>query len=213
LFSHINTIILDLDGTLYVNEDLAREIKSSATRYISSLRGIDESDACQLIKDAKNRITAATGRDSTLTAACLELGGDMRQLHEHFAAEIRPESFLSRDNGLANLLNKLVNRVDLYIYTNNNRILCDRIIKSLGISACFRGAFTIEDYWRPKPDTDVLEKIFARIGRKPAECLFIGDRYDVDLRLPASMGSEVFLVRNVQELESILQKSIEDVIL
>jgi aspartate ammonia-lyase len=206
LFSEINTIILDLDGTLYVNNDLAREIRVSASRYIASLRGIDESDASLLIEDAKKRISAARGLESTLTAACIDLGGDMRQLHEHFAAEIKPELFLSRDDGLASLLDSLTNSFDLYIYTNNNRFLCDRIMKSLGISDCFRGTFTIEDYWRPKPDITVLEKILLRIGRTPTECLFIGDRYDVDLRLPASMGSEVFLVSNVWELVSLLRK-------
>ena len=210
MFADINTIVLDLDGTLYVNKDLAREIRDSAGRYIASLRGIGEADAWLLIEDTKKRISDKIGRESTLTAACVELGGDMRHLHEHFAAEIRPELYLARDDDLAKLLEKLAKSFDLYIYTNNNHSLCDRIMKTLGISGSFRGAFTIEDYWRPKPDLTVLEKIFLRIGRKPAECLFVGDRYDVDLRLPASLGSEVFLVGNVQELLSLLHKTMED---
>jgi putative hydrolase of the HAD superfamily len=212
LFSDINTIILDLDGTLYVNDDLAWEIRVSARRYIALLRGIDEGEARFLIEDAKKRISAASGLDSTMTAACVELGGNIRHLHEHFAAEIKPELFLSRDEVLASVLDRLTKSFDLYIYTNNNRFLCDRIMESLGISAYFRGTFTIEDYWRPKPDITVLEKIFVRIGRKPTECLFIGDRYDVDLRFPASLGSKVFLVRNAGELISFLRKTMEDII-
>jgi putative hydrolase of the HAD superfamily len=38
------------------------------------------------------------------------------------------------------------------------------------------------------------------MGRMPGECMFIGDRYDVDLRLPAAMGSTVFLSTSVEEL-------------
>ena len=40
----------------------------------------------------------------------------------------------------------------------------------------------------------------AAIGRLPQECLFVGDRYDIDLRLPAEMGCAVFLVSNTEEL-------------
>ena len=52
----------------------------------------------------------------------------------------------------------------------------------------------------PKPDRGALADIFGRIGRKPEECLFVGDRYDVDLRLPADMGCAVFLVSTTEEL-------------
>ena len=70
----------------------------------------------------------------------------------------------------------------------------------LGVAGLFRRVFTIEDTWRPKPDRTGLEDIFRGIGRKPAECLFIGDRYDIDLRLPAALGCAVFLVSTTEEL-------------
>ncbi len=205
MFAGVKAIIFDLDGTLYVNAGLAQEIKASSTRYIASLSGVDDADARFLIEDTQERLSAVSGRETTLSAACMELGGDIRQLHNHFAAEIKPELFLERNEGLVKILGRLANGFDLYLYTNNNRFLCGRIMKSLGISEFFRAVFTIEDCWRPKPDVCTLEKIFADIGRLPAECLFIGDRYDVDLRLPATFGSPVFLVRNVQELMSLLQ--------
>ena len=135
-----------------------------------------------------------------MSMACLELGGDMRELHRRFAEEIRPELFLSVSVQVAELLKILGEKFELYIYTNNNRALSAAIMGLLGVAGLFRQEFSIEDTWRPKPDRKGLEGIFRRIGRKPDECLFVGDRYDIDLRLPAEMGCAVFLVSATEDL-------------
>jgi putative hydrolase of the HAD superfamily len=206
----INTIVFDLDGTLYVSDDLACTIRHCASRYIASLKGIDSSDALLLVKNTQKRISALSGQETTLSVACMELGGDMKQLHRLFVEEIKPELFLVKDNSLAKLLKRLEHRFELYVYTNNNRPLAEKIMKSLGILGLFQEVFTIEDFWRPKPDVSALETVFARIGREPSECLFVGDRYDIDLRLPAKMGSAVFLTKNVQELMVLLKTMLEE---
>ncbi len=206
MFADAKAIVFDLDGTLYINETLAREIRVSACRYVASLKNIDVTAARCLLDAAQKRLSAASGMESTLSAACTEVGGDIRGLHDHFSAEIRPELFLERNDGLVRVLRRLAGIIDLYIYTNNNRFLCGRITECLGISGFFRQIFTIEDSWRPKPDMSTLEQVIARIGRPPAECVFVGDRYDIDLRLPAALGCPVFLVGNVKELVTLLQE-------
>jgi putative hydrolase of the HAD superfamily len=130
----------------------------------------------------------------------MALGGDIRELHRRFADEINPEPFLSPDERVVKLLKSLGSRFDLSIYTNNNRPLSARIMMLIGVAGLFRQVSTIEDSWRPKPDSKALEKVYRAIGRKPGECLFIGDRYDIDLRLPAEKGSAVFLATSVEEL-------------
>jgi putative hydrolase of the HAD superfamily len=76
-------------------------------------------------------------------------------------------------------------------------------MNSLGIAGLFRQVFTIEDFWIAKPDSGTLAAILGRIGRLPQECLFVGDRYDIDLRLPAEMGCAIFLVNSTEELFSL----------
>jgi putative hydrolase of the HAD superfamily len=205
LLTEIKTLVFDLDGTLYVCDDLAREIKICASNFIASLKGLETDDAWLLIENTKKRLSALSGLEATLSEACLELGGDLKNLHHLFAEQINPEIFLKKDAGLVNLLQKLEDHFELYIYTNNNRILTDKILNSLGVSALFQKVFTIESFWTPKPDASALENIFTLIDRMPAECLFVGDRYDVDLRMPANMGSAVFLSKNVQELMLLLK--------
>jgi len=196
----IKALLFDLDGTLYVNNDLGRETDLSACRYLAGIKGITVEAAGSIIMETRQRLSAASGLTATLSQACLELGLDLADLHRHFAAEVQPERYLTMDERVVELLKALGNRFDLHLYTNNNRVLADRTMELLGVAGFFRQIFSIEYTWRPKPDQATLEMILRVIGREPAECLFIGDRYDVDLRLPAATGAAVFLVNSVQEL-------------
>lgn len=201
--SGIGALVFDLDGTLYVSDEVGRQIDASAMRHVAAVRGISPEEAKVLVRETREKIGARTGRTASLSHACLELGIDLRELHRHFAAEIVPEPYLRRDERVVELLQRLGGRYELYIYTNNNRRLASRIMGALGIAGCFRRVFTIEDSWRPKPDREVLEGIFQEIGQEPSRCLFVGDRYDVDLWLPFDLGCRVFNTRTVDELLTI----------
>ena len=210
MLNDLRTIIFDLDGTLYVSNDLGREINLAASRYIAELKGLDLVGAAALIRATKKMLTAASGIDTPLTMACIELGGDIRELHRRFETEIDPKLYLKRDERVVELLRVLAESFELCIYTNNNLSLATRIMKIIGVGGLFNHVFTIEDSWRPKPDRATLERVLQAIGRRPVECLFVGDRYDIDLRLPAAMGSAVFLAKNVEELLNLIKFTSEE---
>lgn len=201
--NEMKALVFDLDGTLYVNNDLGMKISSVAGRYLADMKGVTQDEADALIRQTKESLSRSSGCDSTLSHAIMALGGDLRALHNRFAEEIRPRNFLACDRRVVDLLQNLGENFELYLYTNNNRRLSTAIMDLIGVSGLFRRVFTIEDFWRPKPDRDSLETILNVIDRKPGECLFIGDRYDIDLRLPATMGCAVFLVNSVVELLSL----------
>jgi putative hydrolase of the HAD superfamily len=116
------------------------------------------------------------------------------------AEEIDPDRFLTRDDRVIDLLERLKTRHDLLLYTNNNRTLTARILAILGFEGLFREIVTIEDGWCAKPAPSVLDEVMDLAGVPPAQCLFVGDRYDIDLRLPAERGCPVLLVTTVEEL-------------
>lgn len=198
--SKLAAIIFDLDGTLYTSSPLASEIHRVACSALAVQMGVSGEEAGKRLATAKEGIIAATGREATLSAACLELGCDIRELHRYLAVEIIPEPYLSRDNRVVEMLRRLSGKYSLYIYTNNNRSLATRIMAALGIDGCIRKTFSIDDNWRAKPDRTGVEAIFNEIKVVPEHALFVGDRYDVDLRIPAELGSSVFFTRSVEEL-------------
>jgi len=198
--THIRAIVFDLDGTLYVSPEFAVTIQDQAAVYMGRIRGISVAEARLLMAATRSRLAEESGTVQTLSAVCTELGGSVRDLHAFFEERLRPEAYLVRDERVIALLSRLRERFSLYIYTNNNRALTTRIVDYLGLDGLFERIFAIDDAWRAKPDEGMLEQILTATGRVPAEVLFVGDRYDVDLRLPEQKGCPVFLSQNVEQL-------------
>ena len=193
----LRAIIFDLDGTLYQNDRLGEEVNQSACRYVAELKGITPAEADLVLQQVRS---CPEGGAGTLSQAVVYLGGNLQELHRRFNDGVHPEAVLRPDPRVRELLGKLAQRFGLYLYTNNNRALSGRIMTRLGLEGLFARVFTIEDSWRPKPDRGVLQGILDAIGCQPGETLFVGDRYQVDLELPASMGCAVLETRSVEEL-------------
>jgi len=68
------------------------------------------------------------------------------------------------------------------------------------LSALFERVITIDETWRPKPDQSLLDDVLAALALPPENVLFVGDRYDIDLRLPEQAGCPVLLTRSVEDL-------------
>lgn len=196
----LRALVFDLDATLYEDPRLGEAVNVEAHAYIAEMCGIDQQMAVELLQRTKDRLTLERGITGTLSLAIGELGLDLPALHRRFAERIEPAPFLPRDERVVTLLRELAGHYALVLYTNNNRTLSAKIMQSLGVAELFSRVFTIEDTWRPKPDRGTLEMIFTAIDRRPDQCLFIGDRYDVDLRLPREMGAQVYLVAGLAEL-------------
>lgn len=196
----VRAIVFDLDGTLYTCEAFAATIQEAAAGYIAGIRGITAGEARELMAATRRRLAEESGTVQTLSAVCRELGGTIQGLHAFFETALKPESFLVRDERVIRLLRCLAAQFPLFVYTNNNRILATRIVSYLGFDGIFRQIFAIDDAWLPKPDERSLERVLQQTGFAASELLFVGDRYDVDLRLPEQFGCPVYLTTGIEQL-------------
>ena len=198
--SDIRGIVFDLDGTLYASPDFAATIQDESVEYMAGIKGVPTEEMRTLMANTRARLAEESGSVQTLSAVCTELGGSVRELHAFFEERLRPEAYLVRDERVIALLEKLREQFQLHIYTNNNRVLTTRILGYLGLDNLFDSIFAIDDAWRAKPDELMLEQLFSVTGLTPDQTLFVGDRYDVDLRLPEQKGCPIFLSQNVDQL-------------
>lgn len=196
----IRSIVFDLDGTLYVSPEIARDIERAAEELVSSTRGISVAEGRGVIRAARSRLAEILEEEPTLTRTCLELGIEVDELHRAFQATVRPELYLSADPVLGALLDSLRERCDLYIYTNNNLPLTRKILALLGVEGQFRGLFTIEFCRLPKPDPKALRRVLENIGGPPESFLFVGDREQVDLKPANALGIPTILVAETADL-------------
>jgi len=205
----IRGIVFDLDGTLYVSPDFANTIQEAACSYIADLKGLATDQACGILASTRRLVKEETGEVPTLSAVCTRLGGDVRDLHAFFTTHLKPEAYLIRDERVVVLLQRLASRIPLYLFTNNNRALTNRIIDILGLNGLFRHIYVIDDFWEGKPNEGMLDRILTDAGLIPSEALFVGDRYDVDLRLPEQRGCPVYLSQSGEQLLR-LEEILED---
>lgn len=198
--AEIRGIVFDLDGTLYVCDRYAAEILAAATGYIAALKQISSAEAGLIMAATRLRLSEESGTVQTISALCAVLGGNVPDLHDFFGKNLRPEAFLVPDKRVIRLLERLAERFSLTIYTNNNRALTTRILSCLGLDGVVTDIFTIDDTWRGKPDEEMVGLVLTSIGLSPEEALFVGDRYDVDLRVPEQLGCPVYLSQSLEQL-------------
>ena len=196
----IKAIVFDLDGTLYVSDAFEHAVWESVSRYAGELLGISAEAGGQRIKELRQRLTEERGTLQTLAVAIEVLGGTVPEMHRRFAEELDPHDYIEPDPRVLPLIAMLTERYTCWLLTNNNRILTSKILACLGLEESFQRVITINDTWRPKPDQEVLDQVLSDLGLPSEAVLFVGDRYDIDLRLPKQQGCPVLLTKTIDEL-------------
>lgn len=198
--SEIRAIVYDLDGTLYVSDSFEQAIWASVSRYAGELLGVTAQAGGAQLQEVRERLSIERGTVQTLAVAIEVLGGTVPEMHRRFAAELEPAQFLQPDPRVKPLLQRLGERAVSWLLTNNNRVLTAKILACLELEDCFQRVITIDDTWRPKPDQLVLDQVLQELTLPPEAVLFVGDRFDIDLRLPQQLGCPVLLTKTVDEL-------------
>jgi putative hydrolase of the HAD superfamily len=198
--SQIRSIVFDLDGTLYVSDEIADEIWTAACDLVAGSRGLSREGGKEVLRCAQRRLGETLEEEPTLTRTCVELGIEVSDFHRALQKRVRPEAYLDHDPVLYALLDSLRDRCDLFLYTNNSLPLTQKILALLGVDGMFRRLYTIEFSWRPKPDVETMEQILEDIGGPPESFLFVGDRQKVDLKIAEEAGIPTLLVRETADL-------------
>ncbi len=196
----VRSIVFDLDGTLYKSDGLAKEIQEMAASLVADTRGVSLKEGRTLLRNSRKRLAELLEEEPTLTRTCLALGIEVPEFHRAMQSGVRPERYLEPDPVLQALLDSLVGGWDLYLYTNNSLPLTEKILALLGVESVFRRLYTIEFNWTPKPDPETLQRVLEDVGGPPDSFLFVGDREQVDLKVPQALGIPTLLVSETPDL-------------
>ena len=196
----IRAIIFDLDGTLYVSPGFEQVVWQSVSNYTAQLLGCSPGEGDVALRNRREELTKERGTVQTIASAIETLGGSIQEMHRRFADEIDPTHHIHPSPDVTRLMEEVQHRYTSWLLTNNNAVLTGKILQRLDLTHVFHRIITIDDTWLPKPDATVLTQILAELALAPHQILFVGDRYDIDLRLPAAAGCQVFLTQEVDEL-------------
>ena len=200
----LQTIIFDIDSTLYTNAAYAFEQVDCQVRQFAKERGITADEARKMVADYRKQFAAAhDGKKISLGNTLLAFGIPIAQSVEWRKTLMEPADFLTRDERLIQTLQKLSERFNLICVTNNPVFTARKTLNAIGISEFFPEIVGLDTCLKSKPAVEPFMKACEITGTTPQECIAIGDRYDMDIALPLELGMGGILVTGVEEVYGI----------
>jgi HAD superfamily hydrolase (TIGR01549 family) len=196
-----SAVIFDIDGTLYTCPEYVFEQIDSQVRRLGELRGITADEARALVADFRKKYAAEhNGSQISLGNLLTCFGIPIQENIEWRKTLFSPEKYLHKDEKLIRALTDLARTKRLVCVTNNPVDPARRTLKALGIDTIIPDIIGLDTCGKSKPDRKPFELAAQTAGFPLAECIAVGDRYDIDVALPLQMGMGGIVVSGVEEI-------------
>ncbi|MEO0142519.1 MAG: HAD family hydrolase [candidate division WOR-3 bacterium] len=197
----LKIIIFDLDGTLYTSTEVYQKFAEAAYHTYAKLKNTTIEQAKEILERRREELKRERGYAVPYTLALLSFGIPIEEWHKENIKFFNAGDYLKPNSELKDVLIQLKKRYKLAVFTNNNRIQTQRILKAIGIEALFDYVFTYESFNLIKPDPKIFKMVIKRLKVKPEECLMVGDRYDVDLNPAKELGMKIYEVKGPKDID------------
>lgn len=203
--TQIETIIFDIDSTLYTNAEYATEQVDIQIRYFADLKGISHQVARKQIQDYKyNWECQHNGQKLSLANTLVAFGIPIEQSIIWRQQLLEPADFLCKDTLLQKTLKLLSQRFKLICVTNNPVLPAKKTLEVLGVADLFKeNLIGLDTCGVSKPHSKPFLLAAERTNTSIPHCISIGDRYHIDIELPLEMGMGAILVDGVKDVYSL----------
>jgi phosphoglycolate phosphatase/putative hydrolase of the HAD superfamily len=199
-------ILFDMDGTLYTHDEYMRLQLELPVRRLARLKGksLDEMNA-EIAHYREAYAASHGGRAISLGNVFAAFGVPIAESVRWREELYEPERYLSEDKKLRITLEKLAaphpaGRSRLAVITNNPVSVARRTLAALGIGEYFTALVGLDTCGVSKPHEAPFLKAAELCGACAADCLSVGDRYDIDIALPLELGMGGILASGVQDV-------------
>ena len=210
----LRAFIFDIDSTLYTNQAYAFEQVDCQVRQFAKERGITADEARRMVADYRKKFAAEhNGSKVSLGNTLLAFGVPIEQSVQWRRELLEPADFLGRDDRLIETLKALQSKYQLICVTNNPVLPARKTLDAIGVSDFFPEIVGLDTCFKSKPAlepfqtaVELLSKSACASGRESISAeniVAVGDRYDMDIKLPLEMGMGGILVSGVEEVYQI----------
>jgi phosphoglycolate phosphatase/putative hydrolase of the HAD superfamily len=197
----ISAFIFDLDSTLYTNDAYVRWQMESPVRRLAGLRGVDFERMQADIRDYRNFWAAShDGAQTSLGNVFVFFGVSLEETARWREELYDPAVFLRADEDLKRALALLAETGALGLYTNTPVSVARKTLAVLGVAEFFPVIVGLDTFNLSKPHRTPLLKAAELLAAPAAECVAVGDRFDIDLALPLALGMGGILVSGVRDV-------------
>lgn len=206
---HIRGIIFDMDSTLYSCEAYQQFQYDAVIERLAGIKHLSFDEMNARIKTyqdewAKNH----GGKKTSLGNVCAAFGISIEESARWRAELYKPEDFLSEDRELQKTLEILARNFSLSVVTNNASVIAGKTLAVLGAECFFSHIIGLDTTGFSKPHAEPFLRAAGEMGIAAEQCVSVGDRYDIDLAVPLSLGMGGILVsgvKDVYELPKVLE--------
>ena len=178
-FSHVSAWVFDLDNTLYPPAmRLFDQIEVRMTHWVMRELGVARAEADRLRQHYWD--SYGTTLAGLMTEHGIQPDGYLHEVHEIDFGVHAP------DPELAARIKALPGR--RIVYTNATRPYAEKVLAARGLSGLFDAIYGVEHAgFRPKPEAQAFQTIFAQDGLNPARAAMFEDD-PRNLAAPHAMG-------------------------
>ena len=194
------TIIFDIDSTLYTNKTYASEQIDVQIRFIADEMNMDYKVLKKQIESYRNEEALKTGQKQSLGNTLIHFGIPLSKSIELREKLLKPELYIKKDYRLRKVLERLKTKYKLITVTNNPYIPAFKTLVAIGIQDLFIDIISLDKSSVSKPHQRPFELASQKAGSPWDKCISVGDRFSIDLEIPLKMGMGGILVTGVEEV-------------
>lgn len=198
---NLKTIIFDIDSTLYTNDEYAVEQVDVQLRHFAKIKNTTPEQIRKMIEDFRNNYRKEhNGKNISLGNTLTHFGISIEESIKWRENLLEPKNFLHPDSKLIEVLSKLKEKFNMICVTNNPVLPAFKTLQAIGIDKLIPEIIGLDTCHKSKPDPEILKLAAKKTNAKIDECLSVGDRFDIDLRLALELGMGGILVDGVEDV-------------
>ena len=200
----VKALIFDIDNTLYSHDGYCRLQVDLLIRRFAEHRGVSFDEARALIEEEKQRYTAEhEGAQTSIANIMSALGVSIKENARWRDELFNPEDYLNPDEKTIRAVKKLSSQFAIAAVTNNTVGIGRRTLTALGLQGLIPLVVGLDSCYVSKPAREPFETALRKLGASPGSSVSLGDRYDVDLQVPLSMGMGGILIEGSSDLHEL----------
>lgn len=197
----IKAIIFDIDSTLYTSAEYAFEQVDAQIRFWAKKQGISESQARMKISEYRRKWSAENGgKKISLGNTFINFGVSIEDSIKMRQDLLEPANFLQKDEKMILTIRELAKFFRLICVTNNPVLPARKTLQAIGIDQLIPEIIGLDTCHKSKPAKEPFMKALEILGVSASQTVSVGDRYDMDIRLPLEMGMSGILVNGVEDV-------------
>lgn len=196
----IRGIIFDMDSTLYTNEAYQQFQYDVVIKRLADVKQLSFAEMKTQIDVYRNNWEKTHGGKTSLGNTFIAFGVPIEESARWREELYHPEDFLQEDKMLQETMKKLMQNFSLAVVTNNSVSVAKKTLAVLGIELFFHYVIGLDTTGFSKPHEEPFLRAAKEMQLCPEQCVSVGDRYDIDLAVPLSLGMGGILVNGATDV-------------